>query len=135
MSRVLFNVPKLGIQRPLNFTNLIPHPELLLFPRHVVYNMATKLGLGGGYLENASAIPYLRDSLEASNWMAGKEREILWPLLADHYLLISESHGWNKPTGPEVKMADANSSHILFVHRSGVPGRFANSVIMIGLAR
>jgi hypothetical protein len=97
----------------------MPAYESILFPRHVVYNMATKLGLGGGYLSDPSVIPLLRDPVEAADWMAGKEREILWPLLAEHYLSISESHGDNSPTGPELKMADGKSTHILFIHRMG----------------
>jgi hypothetical protein len=123
MSRALFNVPHhfsvdgRGIYTRPNYNNLLPDEALLLFPRHVVYNMATKLGLGGGYLSDPSVIPKLRDSVDAAEWMARKEREILWPLLADHYLNISESHGADKSTGPELKIADASSTHILFVHR------------------
>jgi hypothetical protein len=123
MSRALFNVPhQFSVDQrsedgPPNYNHLLPDKALLLFPRHVVYNMATKLGLGGGYLSDPSAIPYLRDSIEAAEWMAGKEREILWPLLADRYLNMTESHGANISTGPEFKMADASSTHILFVHR------------------
>jgi hypothetical protein len=120
---------------PVNYTHRMPQPghcmsralfggpsfrdsSFLLFPRHVVYNMATKVGLGG-YLSDSSVIPFLRGPKEAAEWMAGKEREFLWPLLSNHYLTLSESHGANVTTGPEMKRSDGNSTHILFVHRVG----------------
>jgi capsular polysaccharide biosynthesis protein len=121
MSRVLFNLPTQysidgrGEHSLPDYTNLLPDSALLLFPRHVVYNMATKLGRW--LSEYPSIFPHLQESVVAAEWMAGKEREILWPLLAHHYLNMSESHGANKTTGPELKMADASSTYILFVHR------------------
>jgi hypothetical protein len=80
MSRVIFNIPIFNIQGV--------DIALILFPRYIIYNMATKMGLGGGlYLSDPSVIPLLRDSLQASKWMAKKEREIIWPLLADLNLM------------------------------------------------
>jgi hypothetical protein len=129
MSRVFFNIPRKfsvdgrsNTKRP-DYANLLPDTGRILFPRHVIYNMATKLGLGGEYLVDPTMIPQLRDSVEASEWMAGKEREILWPLLSNHYFTISESHGANMSTGPELKKADSSSTHIVFVHRDGKSAR------------
>jgi hypothetical protein len=134
--QVAFNLPSFflhvgdgrGSYTTPPYPDPVPDFTKILFGRHIVHQVAVKLGLidkGVSFIlipKGFKRIPKFSSPMEAAHWMSKMERKKLWPKLND-YLSINEPLPNTTFGISESIPAKGRSTHILFVDRASKNNR------------